>query len=477
MSQADAIIIGSGPNGLSAAIELARNGVKPLVLEASETIGGGTRTAELTLAGFRHDVCSAVHPTGILSPYWQTLPLEEYGLEWIQPPASVAHPLDGEEAVLMSLDLEQTAENLGVDGKAWKRMLHPFLRHPQALLRDSLKPLGIPQHPLLLARFGMKAMLPATTLANWQFKRHRAKALLAGNAAHSVLPLDMPFSSAVGLMFATMGHVVNWPVVKGGSENLHKALAAYLLSLGGDIQTSRPITQFDQLPEAKAYLFNTDPFQLAAIAEAVLPKRYVRRLRRYNFGPGVFKLDWALSTSIPWSDPRCLKASTVHIGGSIEEIARSERAAWEGKHVDKPFVMLCQQSEFDASRAPDGQHTGYAYCHVPNGSSEDMTEVIERQIERFAPGFKDIILARNHMSTQSFAQYNANNVGGAITGGAADISQLFSRPVARLNPYSSPNPSIFLCSASTPPGGGVHGMCGYHAARSVLRRLHRQSTH
>lgn len=471
MSQADVIIIGSGPNGLSAAIELARNGLKPLVIEAADRIGGGTRTDELTLPGFQHDVCSAVHPTGILSPFWRQLPLQDYGLEWIEPPASVAHPLDGEEAVLLTQDMEQTADNLGLDGRAWMRMLRPFLKRPHDLLEDSLKPLGIPRHPVLLARFGLKAMLPATTLARLQFKGHRAKALLAGNAAHSVLPLDMPFSAAIALMFATMGHVVNWPVVKGGSQHLNRALAAYLQELGGEIETGRLITGMHQLPEARAYLFNTDPLQLASIAEKDLPNRYVRRLRKYNFGPGVFKLDWALSESIPWSDPRCLQASTVHVGGRLEEIAISERAAWEGKHVDKPFVMLCQQSEFDAGRAPAGQHTGYAYCHVPNGSKEDMTQAIEDQIERFAPGFKETILARHTMNTQAFYRYNLNNVGGAITGGAADISQLFTRPVTRLNPYTTPNPKLFICSASTPPGGGVHGMCGYHAARSVLKRL------
>ena len=467
----DAVIIGSGPNGLSAAIELARNDLKVLVLEAAETIGGGTRTTELTLPGFHHDVCSAVHPTGILSPYWRSLPLEKFGLKWIEPPASVAHPLDGESAVMLTHDIEETAAELGQDARAWKRMLRPFLKRPHALLKDSLKPLGIPQHPLLLARFGMKAALPATTLAKLLFRGHRARALLAGNAAHSVLPLSKPFSAAVGLMFAMMGHVVNWPIVEGGSAHLSNALAAYLQSLGGEIRTSTRITKFEQLPQAKVYLFNTDPFQLASIAESQLPANYLRRLRKYHFGPGVFKVDWALDGSIPWTDPRCLQASTVHVGGTMEEINHSERSAWNGKHVEKPFVMLCQQSEFDSSRAPDGKHTGYAYCHVPHGSTQDMTSAIENQIERFAPGFKDLILARHSTNPSAFETYNPNNVGGAITGGAADISQLFTRPVARLDPYATPNPSIFICSASTPPGGGVHGMCGYHAARSALKKI------
>lgn len=471
MNQLDAVIIGSGPNGLSAGIELTRNGAKVRILEAKKQIGGGTRTAELTLPDFHHDVCSAVHPTGILSPFWRDLPLEDYGLQWIHPSLSVAHPLEGEEAVLMSQDLEQTAANLGEDGKAWIRMIRPFLKNPHGLLADSLKPLGIPKHPFLLARFGLKAMLPARTLAKFQFKGHRARALLAGHAAHSVLPLEKPFSAAVALMFALMGHVKDWPVVAGGSANLSKALATYFTSLGGEIETEKPIEQISQLPEAKVYLFDTDPLQLASIAESVLPSGYVRRLRRYNFGPGVFKIDWALDGSIPWTDPACTQASTVHVGGTLEKIATSERAAWEGKHIDKPFVMLCQQSEIDPSRAPQGKHTGYAYCHVPHGSTKDMTDSIENQIERFAPGFKDIILARHTMNTVDFSRYNLNNVGGTITGGAADITQLFTRPVARWDPYSTPNPKIFICSGSTPPGGGVHGMCGYYAAKSALKRL------
>jgi phytoene dehydrogenase-like protein len=467
----DAVIIGSGPNGLSAGIELARNGFEVLILEAASTIGGGLRTSPLTLPGFQHDFCSAVHPTGILSPYWKQLPLEKFGLKWICPPASVAHPLDGEPAVILSKSLEETVDSLGKDGKAWKKLISPFLAKAEALISEGLKPLGIPEHPLLLARFGMKAMLPATLLANLFFKSSRGKALFAGNAGHSILPLSKAFSSAIAMMFSVMAHTENWPVAKGGSQSIANTLMDYFISLGGTIQTNTLITHFDQLPSAKVYLFDTDPYQLASIAEAVLPNGYKRRLRRYNFGPGVFKVDWALNDSIPWKDPNCLKASTVHIGGTMKEIALSEKAAWNGQHVDQPFVMLCQQSEFDPGRAPEGKHTGYAYCHVPNGSDRDMTEIIETQIERFAPGFKDIILARHSTSTKAFQQYNPNYFGGAITGGAADISQLFTRPVARLDPHSTPNPKIFICSASTPPGGGVHGMCGYYAAKSALKRL------
>ncbi len=373
--------------------------------------------------------------------------------------------------MILTQSVEETAAGLGVDERAWQKLVQPFLKNPEGLLADSLKPLGIPKHPFLLARFGLKAMWPATHLANWSFSSHRSKALFAGCAAHSVLPLDMAFSSAIGLMFAVMGHMANWPVAKGGSMQISLALAKYLTSLGGEIQTNQLITRFDQLPPAKVYLFDTDPVQLAQIAEDQLPASYRRRLNKYHFGPGVFKLDWALSQSIPWKDARCLTASTVHVGGKLAEVAASEKAAWKGIHTDKPFVMVCQQSEFDPTRAPAGQHTGYAYCHVPHGSTKDMTAAIEQQIERFAPGFKSIILARHKTSTQAFETYNPNYVGGAITGGAAHLSQLFTRPVARLDPYTTPNPSIFICSASTPPGGGVHGMCGYYAAKSALKRL------
>jgi len=464
----DAIIIGSGPNGLAAAIELARNGQKVLVVEAAETIGGGTRTAELTLPGFHHDYCSAVHPMGVLSPYLKTLPLAQYGLEWVYPKVSVAHPLEEEPAVILSKSLEETAANLGVDAKTWKNLFAYFIKNGEALLADSLKPLGIPKYPILLARFGLNALWPATTYAKFKFKNKRAKALFAGCSAHSFLPLDFSFTAAMGTMFSLTAHLVDWPVAKGGSASITNAMAAYFKGLGGEIQTSFLVKNIKDLPIAKAYLFDTDPKQVAAIADAELPASYKKRLLKYNYGPGVFKVDWALDGPIPWKDPRCLDASTVHIGGTMEEIAKSERMAWEGKHCDKPFLILCQQSQFDTTRAPEGKHTGYAYCHVPQGSTKDMTAVIEQQIERFAPSFKDIILKKHTINSVDFYQYNPNYFGGAITGGAADITQLFTRPVARIDPYATPNPKIFMCSAATPPGGGVHGMCGYWAARSVL---------
>lgn len=474
MSIYDAVIIGSGPNGLAAAVEMAQKGQKVLVIEGAETIGGGTRTTELTLPGFYHDYCSAVHPLGVLSPFFRTLPLDDYGLKWIHPPASVAHPLDEEPAVLFYPDLQKTADNLGLDGPAWERMVRPFLQDPHALLNDILGPLRIPEKPVQLARFGLKAAFPADKLARWLFRESRTRALFAGMAAHSILPLDKWFTSAVGLVFAISGHTVAWPVVAGGSTKITQALANYLIDLGGNIQTGRYITAWKQLPPAKVYLFDTDPGQLADIAGPVLPASYLRRLEKFHYGPGIFKLDWALDGPIPWKDERCLEASTVHIGGTLPEIAASERAAWEGKHSEKPFVLLCQQSQFDPRRAPVGKHTGYAYCHVPYGSTRDMTEIIEDQVERFAPGFKDVILARHATNTLAFERYNPNYAGGVISGGSNELTQLFTRPVARLNPYTTPNPQVFICSASTPPGGGVHGMCGYHAARAALQILERK---
>lgn len=466
----DAIIIGSGPNGLAAAIALAQKALSVLVVEAKDTIGGGTRTTELTLPGFKHDVCSAVHPMGVLSPFFQSLPLEEHGLTWLHPPASVAHPLDDGSAVLLEQSLDRTMANLGADDKAWQHLIAPFLRKPDVLLRDLLAPLGIPEAPFQMARFGFYGMRSATQLAR-RFKATRARALLAGCAAHSVLPLTRLPSAAVGLVFAVTGHLTNWPVARGGSIAITQALARYFQSLGGQIETSRPIRTLSDLPEARAILFDTSPNQVVDIAADALPATYVKTLQGYRYGPGAFKVDWALSEPISWRNPRCAEASTVHVGGTLEEIATAEGEAWDDIVPERPFVLVCQQSHFDDTRAPDGQHTGYAYCHVPNGSTVDMTDRIEAQIERFAPGFRDTILARHTISPVDFEVYNGNYVGGAITGGAADLTQLFTRPAARINPYTTPNKRLFLCSASTPPGGGVHGMCGYHAAQAVLKRL------
>lgn len=470
MNDYDAVIIGSGPNGLAAGTALAQAGCSVLILEAADEIGGGTRTRELTLPGFLHDVCSGAHPMGILSPYLKTLPLSAHGLEWILPEASVAHPLDSGPAVLLTRSVEQTAQGLGSDSKRYAAFVAPFLKNAEGLLADALAPLGIPSNPLLLARFGLRGIRSAEGLAG-RFKGDSARALFAGCAAHSILPLSRLLSGAVGLLFLITAHTRAWPVARGGSAAISRALAGCFQELGGSIQTGQRVYSMSDLPPARTYLFDTDPMQLAAIAGSLLPSRYIRRLRNYQFGPGVFKIDWALNGPIPWRDPACLKASTVHVGGTFEEIAAAEAAVWRGEHPEKPFVLVVQQSQFDPSRAPPGKHTGYAYCHVPSGSHLDLTETVERQVERFAPGFRDQVLARHVMRSSDFLAHNANYVGGAITGGTADLFQLFTRPVARLDPYSTPNQSIFICSASTPPGGGVHGMCGYHAAQSVLRRL------
>jgi phytoene dehydrogenase-like protein len=471
----DAVVIGAGPNGLAAAAHLAREGAKVTVLEGYAEIGGGTRTSELTLPGFRHDVCSACHPMGILSPFFRSLPLADHGLVWKKPSASVAHPLDDEPAVLLTKDLAETAARLGPDARAYERLLAPFLSDPHGLLGDLLAPLGIPKHPLKMLRFGLHALRSAAGFARARFAGDRARALFAGCSAHSVLPLERVITAAMGLVFLITGHVEPWPVAEGGSAAITRALAGFVTAHGGAIETGRWVRALSDLPEARVYLFDTSPAELAKIAEPVLPARYVRRLRRYRYGPGVFKIDWALDGPIPWRDEAVLGASTVHLGGKLEAIAAAEAAVWRGEHPDAPFVLLCQQSQIDPTRAPAGKQTGYAYSHVPAGSTRDLTEAIERQVERFAPGFRDRVLARHVMNCVDFERYDPAFVGGAITGGVADLTQLFTRPVARLNPYTTPNPRVFICSASTPPGGGVHGMSGYHAARAAMRRMHRHS--
>lgn len=472
MNDPDVVIIGSGPNGLAAAVRLAQQGASVLLLEAKETLGGGTRTAELTLPGFAHDFCSAVHPMGVLSPYFRTLPLEEHGLHWIRPAASVAHPLDDQPAVLLRRSLDETAEGLGADAAAYRRLLAPFLCDPEGFMWDALAPLGMPRHPLVMARFGLNGIRSAISLAG-RFRGARARALLAGCAGHSILPLDRAFTGALGMMFLLSGHMEDWPVAAGGSQAVADSLASLFRSLGGRIETSAMVRSLSDLPAARLYLFDTSPAQLATIAGPVLPERYLRRLKRYRYGPGVFKLDWALDGSIPWKDPRCLEASTVHLGGTLEEIAAAEAAVARGEHPANPYVLVCQQSEFDCSRAPEGKQTGWAYCHTPNGSTVDLTDCVEQQIECFAPGFRSLILARHVTTCADFERYNPNYVGGAVTGGVADLFQLFTRPVARWNPYTTPNPRVLICSASTPPGGGVHGMCGYYAAQTAFRRLER----
>jgi phytoene dehydrogenase-like protein len=468
----DAVVVGSGPNGLAAAIRLAQAGFRTLLVEAHERVGGGLRTDELTLPGFRHDYCAAIHTMGVISPYYTQLPLAEHGLRWAFPEASVAHPLDDRPAAMLEASLEQTAGSLGDDARSYTRMLAPFLRNPHGLLRDLMAPLGIPKHPLAMLRFGLMALRPASWLAR-RFETPEARALFAGCAAHSILPLDAWGTAAFGLIFLLTGHIERWPAVVGGSEELAKALLGTFVALGGQVQTGLRVQTLADLPPARVVLFDLAPKALSSIARSALPARYLSRLARYDYGPGVYKLDYALSAPIPWKDPNCARASTVHLGGTFEEIAAGEASVWQGQMPERPYVLLCQQSHFDSTRAPPGQHTGYAYCHVPPGFTGDASRQIEAQIERFAPGFRDTVLARHVTRPSDFEAHNSSYVGGAVTGGAAHLTQLFTRPVARLDPYSTPNPHLFLCSGSTPPGGGVHGMCGFYAAESAIRRLHK----
>jgi phytoene dehydrogenase-like protein len=466
----DAIIVGSGPNGLTAAALFARAGLSVLVLEADPAeLGGGVRTRQLTLPGFHHDVCSAVHTMGCLSPVFALLELERHGLEWCFPPASVAHPLDDAPAVLLEPSLELTAAALGVDGRAYRRLVEPFLAHPETLIADLLAPLGLPRQPLSMARFGWLGLRSARSLACGWFEGEAARALFGGCAAHSVQPLEHALTAALGLTFAVAGHLKTWPVAKGGSRAIAAALVGVCRARGVVFELGRLVRSLKELPPSEVVLFDLAPRQLEQIAGDVLPDSFRHELLSYRMGPGFFKLDWALDGPIPWRDERCALASTVHVGGSFEEVAASERAMWAGEHSEKPFVLLTQQSHFDDTRAPEGKHTGYAYCHVPSGSKRDMTESIEAQIERFAPGFRQRILARHRLFPADFEALNPSHLGGAGTGGVADLGQLFTRPSLRLDPYSTPHPRLYLCSHSTPPGGGVHGMCGYHAARSALR--------
>lgn len=468
----DAVIVGSGPNGLTAAVTLAQAGRSVLVLEGKETVGGGMRTLEYTLPGFRHDVCSAVHPLGVGSPFFRALPLHEHGLEWVFPALPLVHLLD-DRAVALHRSVDRTAEGLGRDGDAYRRLFSPFVRDWQALLDEFLGPLGLPGRPLLMARFGLKAIQPATLLARRTFDTPEAKALFAGMAAHITLPLEDVTTAAGGLMLGMLAHAIGWPVARGGSQSIATALASYLRTLGGEIETGVWVRSLSDIPPSRAVLFDVIPRQLLDIAGDALPPRYRKRLEGYRYGQGVFKIDWALSGPIPWRAADARQAGTLHIGGTLEEIATGERAIWNGRMPELPFILFSQPSLFDRMRVPDDEsmtQTAWAYCHVPRGSTVDMTSIIEREIERHAPGFRDCILARHTINAAEYEMYNPNYLGGDINGGVQDWRQLFTRPVARMDPYSTPNPRLYLCSSSTPPGGGVHGMCGYHAAQSALRR-------
>lgn len=471
MTRRRAIVVGSGPNGLAAAITLAQRGCDVTVFEAEDTIGGGARSAELTRPGFVHDLCSAIHPLGIASPFFRSLPLTDHGLEWMDPPAPLAHPLDDGTAVLLERSMETTCEGLGSDATPYRSLFGPLASNWQTLLDGVLGPLWPPRHPLLLARFGREAIRSARRVAENRFRGDRARALFAGLAAHSVLSLDAPASASFALVLGTLGHTVGWPFPRGGSQAITNALVAHLTSLGGEIVTNHRVRGTDELADASLVMFAITPRQLIAIAGDRLPAGYRDRLARYRYGPAAFKVDWALSGPIPWRAAECGRAATVHLGGTLDEIAASEQDACSGRIAERPFIILTQPSLFDASRAPSGHQTAWAYCHVPNGSSVDMSARIEAQIERFAPGFGDLVLQRRVTPPAELERHNANCVGGDIVGGSNELMQLLGRPVVAADPYAIPVNGWYLCSASTPPGGGVHGMAGYHAARSALRSL------
>lgn len=466
----DAIVVGSGPNGLAAAITLQQKGLSVLVVEAESTIGGGLRSGALTLPGYVHDVCSAVHPMAVCSPFFNSLPLEQHGCSYIYPPLAAAHPFDEGTAAVLKSSVEETAALLEEDKDAYSGIILPIIKNWPVMAADILGPLHMPRHPLAMARFGLKAFTSAASLAK-NFNTKKAKGLWAGMAAHSMQPLSHLTTSAIGLVLMTAGHIKGWPIVKGGSQMIANALSAYFMALGGRIETGFYVRSLDQLPSARTVLFDVTPRQLLQIAGHKFTSIYKWQLQKYRYGMGVFKIDWALDAPIPFAAGACRTAATVHIGNTFEEIAASEQLTWNGVHPDKPFVLLAQQSLFDPSRAPEGKYTAWAYCHVPHGSVKDMTEAIEQQVERFAPGFRERILARHTMNTEQFQAYNANYIGGDINGGVIDIGQLFTRPALRFSPYRTSAKGMYICSSSTPPGGGVHGMCGYHAAKRALKDI------
>jgi len=472
----DAVIVGSGPNGLAAGIELSRRGLSVLVVEAKATPGGGMRTLELTLPGFLHDVCSSIHPMGLASPWFRSVEAElaRRGLRWLHPEFPVVHPLDGARAVVQERDVAATAARFGGRAGAFYRcLMEPFVGAAPALFEALLSPPAWPRHPLAVARFGALALLPASELVRLVCRGEETRALAAGHAAHSVLSLEHPGTAAFALMLGISAHAVGWPVAEGGSHAILRAMVSLLEDFGGEVVCGVPVRRMEDLPRARSYLFDLSPGQVSKIVGDRLPAGYRNALRRYRHGPGVYKLDWALSEPIPWAAPEARRTACVHVGGRFEEIAASERSAWRGKPCDRPFLIVTQPTVVDARRAPRGKHTAWAYAHVPHGSEQDFTEAILDQVERFAPGFRDCILGQHVLSPHGLETYNANYIGGDVVGGAHLLTQLYSRPVARFDPYATPARDIFLCSASTPPGAGVHGMCGANAAQSVLRRLGR----
>jgi phytoene dehydrogenase-like protein len=468
----DAVIVGSGPNGLAAAIAMAQAGCSVLVCEANPTVGGGARSAELTLPGFVHDICSAVHPLAAGSPFFKTLPLEQSGLEWIHPEIPLAHPLDDGSAACLYRDVDFTAQQLRSDSRAYRRLMKPLARNWGKLASEFLQPmLHLPRHPIALARFGIPALCPATLLSKIFFKHEPARALFGGIAAHSFLPLESIASSAFGLVLGIAGHAVGWPIPRSGSQAIANALANYLRELGGNIKTNYHVENLNGLPKSRAVLLDISAWEFLRIAREQLPSAYRRRLESFRHGPGIFKIDYALSAPIPWKAEACRRAGTIHLGGTMDEMAAVERDVARGKIPERPFTLVAQQSLFDETRAPRGQHTLWAYCHVPFGCDIDVSDRIESQIECFAPGFRDCVLARHKMGAADLEKSNPNLAGGDINGGAANLPQLIARPILSPTPYRTPLRAVYLCSASTPPGGGVHGMCGYHAARLALREI------
>lgn len=475
MSDQEAVVVGSGPNGLAAALTLAEAGHPVTLLEQSETLGGGLRSAELTLPGFLHDVCSAIHPFGRTSPFFaaHAFQLELGGLRWIEPPLAIGHPLDDGPPVVLERDVDTTAEGLGEDREAYRSLISPLVDNWPSLAAHILAPFHVPLGPITALRmgaFGLRAIQSAKAVAR-RFRGERARALFAGAAAHSILPLTERLSGAAGMVMLATAHVDGWPFPEGGAQQLSDGLAGLLTAAGGQIETGVSVDRLDQLPENDVALFDVSPRNLLKICGERLSPRYRHALGDYRHGPGIFKLDLAIDGAIPWRDPELRRAGTIHLGGTFAEIARSEADVARGRHNDRPFVLLAQQSLFDRTRAPQGKNAVWAYCHVPSGSTVDMTGAILSQVERFAPGFRDTILASHVTTPAQLEAYNPNYIGGDIAGGRFDIGQLFNRPARPWNPYATSDPRIFLCSASTPPGAGVHGMCGFHAARSALKRL------
>ncbi|MDB5298076.1 MAG: phytoene dehydrogenase family FAD-dependent oxidoreductase [Phycisphaerales bacterium] len=468
----DAVVIGSGPNGLGAAIELARAGRSVVVYEAAGVVGGGMRSGELTLPGYTHDMGSTIHALSLASPFVQSLPLKDFGVEFVHPEFPLAHPLDDGSAVLLSRSVAETAARLGRDGPAYQHFFQPLVDDWAKLAPMLLAPaVRLPRHPFVMARFGLPALQSARAFVERQFKTVAAKALFGGVAAHSVLPLEWRGSGAYGMVLTIGAHANGWPVARGGSQTLADGMAAYFRSLGGTIELNRPVASLADLPPAKAVLCDTSPEALVRIAGNVLPAAYAKKLTSFTRGPAVFKVDFALSAPVPWRNADVARAGTVHLGGTFDELAESEHLAWEGRAAPKPYVLLVQPTLFDPTRAPAGRHTLWAYCHVPHGSGVDMTDRIVAQIERFAPGFRDVVASQRSSGPRDLEAWNANLVGGDIVGGAQTLWQTLARPVLGTNPYATPVKGLYLCSSSTPPGAGVHAMCGYHAARAAMKRM------